>query len=477
MSHLVIVEPDAARTHRLTARYCRGMRDRVRMERSDLLAAIADGSIDTVVMAFADHQGRLVGKRTDSRYFVERIAEHGTENCDYLIARDLDDVPVTGLDVASFDSGYGDMVAIADFSTVRRLPWLPGTTLVMCDLVSDAGEPVAVSPRRILQEQVAAATAAGVSMRVGSEIEFHLFRDSPAVLRANGFRRPADDGTHLQDYDLVQSARDEPVIGALRRFLPEAGVPVEFSKGEAGRGQYEINLSFADPIEMADRNLLFKQAVKEVAAEADRAVTFMAKADTDETGSSCHVHVSLWSPDGSTPLFDAESMNDLLRHFLAGLMATARDFSLLWAPTVNSYRRFRPASWAPTAIAWGHDNRTVGFRVVGHGSSSRIESRIPGADANSHLAFAGVIAGGLYGLRNRLEPRPAVTGDAYADPSLERLPMSLGEALAAWEASTVARECFGEAVHRHIAGHARHEWELFNGAVTDWERRRYFERI
>ena len=281
----------------------------------------------------------------------------------------------------------------------------------------------------------------------------------------------------MQDYDLMQSARDEPVIGALRRFLPEAGVPVEFSKGEAGRGQFEINLSFADPVEMADRNLLFKQAVKEVAATADRAVTFMAKADTDETGSSCHVHVSLWSPDGSTPLFDAASMNDPLRHFLAGLLATARDFSLLWAPTVNSYRRFRPASWAPTAIAWGHDNRTVGFRVVGHASSSRIESRIPGADANSHLAFAGVIAGGLFGLRNRLEPTPPVTGDAYADPSLARLPMTLGDALAAWEASTVARECFGEAVHRHVAGHARHEWELFNGAVTDWERRRYFERI
>jgi glutamine synthetase len=281
----------------------------------------------------------------------------------------------------------------------------------------------------------------------------------------------------VQDYDLVQSALDEPVIGALRRSLPAAGIPVEFSKGEAGRGQYEINLSYADPVDMADRNLVFKQAVREVAASAGRAVTFMAKPDTDETGSSCHVHLSLWSPDGTRPLFDVDGMCDPLRHSLAGLLATARDFSVLWAPTVNSYRRFQPASWAPTAIGWAHDNRTVGFRLVGRGPSSRIECRIPGADANSHLVFAGVLAGALHGIRHRLEPMPQVTGDGYVDRSSTRLPATLGEAIAAWEASDLARECFGDAVHRHVAGHARHEWELFARVVTDWERHRYFERI
>jgi glutamine synthetase len=476
MSHLRFGGPEVARASGPPDGYCLVMRDRVRMGRDDLLTAIADGSIDTVIMAFADHQGRLVGKRTDAAFFVEHVADHGTENCDYLIARDLDDVPVAGLDVASYADGYGDMVAVADWSTVRRLPWSPGTALVICDLTTTDGSPIGESPRRILAEQVATASAAGFSVCVGSEIEFHLFRHSREVLRANGFRRP-DDGSHVQDYDLAQSAIDEPVIGSLRRSLPGAGVPVEFSKGEAGRGQYEINLSYADPVEMADRNLIFKQAVREVATTAGRAVTFMAKADTDETGSSCHVHVSLWSPDGAEPAFDAESMNDTLRHCLGGLLATARDFSLLWAPTVNSYRRFQPASWAPTSIGWAHDNRTVGFRVVGTGPSSRVECRIPGADANSHLAFAGVLAGGLHGLRHRLEPPPAVAGDAHLDTGLPRLPLTLGEAIAAWEASEVARECFGDAVHRHVAGHARHEWESFGRAVTDWERQRYFERI
>jgi len=453
------------------------MRERVRMGRDDLLAAIADGSVDTVIMAFADHQGRLVGKRTDAAFFVEQVADHGTENCDYLIARDLDDVPVPDLGVASYDAGYGDMVAVADWSTVRRLPWSPGTALVVCDLMTRSGSPIRESPRRILAEQVEMLARAGMAARVGSEIEFHLFRHSLEELRANDFRRPADDGTHVQDYDLAQSALDESVIGTLRRSLPGAGVPVEFSKGEAGRGQYEINLSYADPIDMADRNLIFKQAVREVAASAGRAVTFMAKADSAETGSSCHVHLSLWSLDGSQAVFDADEMDEPLRHCLAGLLATARDFSLLWAPTVNSYRRFQPASWGPTTIGWAHDNRTVGFRIVGHGPSSRIECRIPGADANSHLVFAGVLAGGLHGLRNRLEPPPSVAGDADADRSLRRLPATLGEAIDAWEASDIARECFGDEVHRHVIGHARHEWSLFGRAVTDWERRRYFERI
>jgi glutamine synthetase len=282
----------------------------------------------------------------------------------------------------------------------------------------------------------------------------------------------------VQDYHVLQTTMDEYVIGAIRRGLEDAGVPVEFSKGEAGRGQHEINLDYAVAIEMADRNHIYKTAAKEIAHAHGRSVTFMAKYDAADTGSSCHIHSSIWGPDGTTrSAGDRDHMSPVFRQWVAGLLATARDFSLLWAPTVNSYKRFQPSSWAPTAIAWGHDNRTLGFRAVGHGNGTRIESRIPGADANSYLAFAGIIAGGLYGIRHGLELPPAFTGNGYEAEGLDRIPADLGEAIVLWERSEVARECFGADVHEHLLVAARAEWRAFHRTVTDWERRRYWERI
>ena len=314
---------------------------------------------------------------------------------------------------------------------------------------------------------------------IGSEIEFFLFDTTYPEAHASGYRDLKPAGDWVQDYHVVQTTRDEPVIGAIRRGLEGAGVPIEFTKGEAGRGQHEINLDYTDALAMADRNVLYKTAAKEIAAQHGKSATFMAKYDFAETGSSCHVHSSLWSTDGSRALFHDEAnhgASDLFRHYLAGLLATAREFSLLWAPTINSYKRFQPGSWAPTGVAWGVDNRTLGFRQVGHGSSLRIENRVPGADANSYLAFAGVLGGGLYGIRHEMPLGDAFAGNGY-EANLPRIPSSIVEAIELWRGSTIAREVFGEDVHHHVLVMAEAEWRAFNNTVTDWERRRYFELI
>lgn len=452
------------------------MAQRVTVTREQLEAKIASGEIDTVVMAFPDLQGRLTGKRATGRFFLEHVADEGTENCDYLIACDIDNNPVPGYEFASYDLGYGDMLARPDWDTIRVTPWTPRTALVICDLVDTSdGEPIEVAPRQVLRRQVEAAAAMGFVPKIGSEIEFYLFHDSYDAAHDKGYRGLRPHSAWVQDYSVLQTSRDEYVIGDIRRGLQAAGVPVEFSKGEAGRGQHEINLDYATAIEMADRNTIYKTAAKEIAAAHGRAVSFMAKYDFADTGSSCHVHSSLWSPDGATAVFDGPP--EVFDRFLAGLLHTAREFALLWAPTINSYKRFQPGSWAPTGVSWGVDNRTLGFRVVGHGRSTRIESRIPGADANSYLAFAGIIAGGLYGIRHRLEPPPPYLGNGYEATSLERVPSTIVEAIELWKASTIARECFGDAVHHHILTMATAEWQAFNRSVTDWELRRYFERV
>ena len=460
------------------------MRERVRLTRQQLTDRIASGDVDTVVMAFPDHQGRLVGKRATGHFFLDHVADDGTENCDYLLATDLDDTPLPGFRFASYDQGYGDMLARADWSTIRLVPWVPRTALILCDLFDvTTGELIEVAPRTVLRRQVEAAAALGHLPMVGSEIEFHLYRDSYEDAHAKGYRNLAPHSPWMQDYQVLQTTKDEYLIGQIRRNLEAAGVPVEFSKGEAGRGQHEINLAFADPIEMADRNSVFKTAAKEIASLNGRSITFMAKVSMADTGSSCHIHSSLWDVAGDESRFavasdhDTHHMNQTFRHWTAGLLATARDFTLLWAPTVNSYRRYQPESWAPTGVAWGRDNRTLGLRVVGHGRSARVESRIPGADANTYLAFAGTIAGGLYGLRHALELEEPFVGNGYTATDVPRVPTTLIEAIELWERSEIARECFGDDVHHHIAHHARHEWQAFQRTVTDWEMLRYFERI
>jgi len=457
------------------------MLKRTVVTRDQLFSKIAGGEIETVVMAFPDRYGRMVGKRTAGQFFVDHVADHGTENCDYLLTCDLDNQPQTGFRFSSFDLGYGDMVAVADWSTVRILPWVAKTALVICDLQSTDGRAVEVSPRTILRRQDEQARALGFTPMLGSEIEFFLFRESYEEALGRGYHRLRPHSAFAEDYNIQATTRDEPVIGAIRKALIEAGVPVEFSKGEAGAGQHEINIGYASAVEMADRNLVYKTAAKEIAAQMDRSISFMAKPSFADVGSSCHVHVSLWSANGSTPLFaddtDEHGMSKLFRHFLAGQVATAREFSLLWAPTVNSYKRFQPESWAPTGVGWGVDNRTLGFRKVGHGASTRVENRIPGADAISYLAFAGAIAGGLHGIRHELELEAPYTGNGYTATDIGRIPWNLRDAIDLWRDSAVAKECFGDEAHHWILRSAESEWEAFHKTVTDWEMFRYFERI
>ncbi len=450
--------------------------------RDDLEGLIRSGDIDTVLMVFPDLQGRLVGKRTTGRFFLQSVADAGTENCDYLIACDMDNNPVPGYRFTSYEQGYGDMLAKADWNTVRLIPWVEKTALIMCDLLDvESHELIPVAPRSILQHQVDAAAAMGFLPKVASEIEFFLFKDTYDEAHDKGYRDLKPHSPWLEDYHILQTTKDEYVLGAIRRGLEAAGIPVEFSKGEAGRGQHEINLDYTTAVEMADRNSVYKLAAKEIAHFAGRSVSFMAKYDFDDTGSSCHIHSSLWSLDGETAVFDdhhgPHGMSETFQHYLAGQIATAREFSLLWAPTINSYKRFQLGSWAPTGVGWGIDNRTLGFRKVGHGKGTRVECRIPGADANSYFAFAGAIAGGLHGIRNKMELGAPFVGNGYEAPDIPRIPWSIVEAIELWERSDVARECFGDEVHHHILTMAKAEWMSFNQTVTDWELRRYFERI
>ncbi|MEZ5219446.1 MAG: glutamine synthetase family protein [Ilumatobacteraceae bacterium] len=449
-----------------------------------LAADLTDGTIDTVVVAFGDHYGRLVGKRADAEFYLDVVAVDGTENCDYLIACDLENQPIPGFRWASYDQGYGDMRGIVDPSTIRYLPWVDRTALVLVDLVDvDSGTPVEVSSRRILQRQVERAGAAGYVPMLGSEIEFYLFKEDYDTAHAVGYRDLTPNSPWVEDYHILQTTKEEAVIGAIRRQLRGAGLPVEFSKGEAGRGQHELNLTFQPAVEMADINLVFKTAVKEIAHRHGRSATFMAKPHFDDAGSSCHIHSSLFSPEGRSLMaagpdeHDPHHMSQLFRWFLGGLLATAEEFSLMFAPTVNSYKRFQPGSWAPTGIGWDVDNRTLGYRVVGHDGGMRVENRIPGADANSYHAFAATIAAGLHGIEQRIEPPDPYRGDGYAATDLVRIPSTMPEAIARWESSSLARAAFGDQVHHHVLHHAISEWEAFNRSVTDWERRRYFELI
>lgn len=442
---------------------------------------IRNGGIDTVLVVFPDHQGRLVGKRTDGHFYLDEVARHGTENCDYLIACDIDNEPLEGFRFASYDKGYGDMRGVVDSSTIRYLPWIPHTALVLCDLVDvDTAEPIAVSPRQVLRAQVDEARAAGFEPMIGSEIEFYLFKDDFDALRRRNYQSIEPNGLYYEDYHILQTTKEEDVMGAIRRGLAAAGLPVEFSKGEAGRGQHELNLTYLPALDMADANAVFKNAVKEIAFQHGKAATFMAKYGFAETGSSGHIHSSLWTPDRSASLMPGDGphhMSDTFRWYLGGLLATARDFALLYAPTVNSYKRFQPGSWAPTAVAWGTDNRTLGFRLVGHGNGMRVENRIPGADINSHHAFAATIAAGLYGIANEIEPPTPYDGNGYTATDLPRIPSTLADAIELWRGSTIARECFGDDVHHHVLNFAEQEWQAFQRTVTDWELRRYFERI
>ena len=442
---------------------------------------IAEGSVDTVVVAFPDMHGRPVGKRVTADFFTAHVAEHGIEACDYLLAVDVDMNPLPGYHFTNWDTGYGDVVCVPDYTTARRIPWLEGTAMVIADLTDEHGVAVEVSPRRILRRQLERAAERGLRVCSATELEFFLFNDSYEEAAAAGWRGLTPHTSTIEDYQLFQTAREEYILRRIRNEMLAADIPVEFSKGEAGRGQHEVNVTYAGALETADRHLVFKNGIKEIAAQEGRSATFMAKWTMDDVGSSCHVHTSLWDLESGEPLMadpsDPAALSTLGRRFLAGQIHAARELAWCSAPTVNSYRRYVPGSWAPTAAVWGEDNRTCGFRVVGHGAGRRVESRIPGADVNPYIVLAASIAAGLYGIDHDLDPGDPYPVNAYEATDVPRIPTTLVEATEALRSSAVALEAFGPDVHHHLLNTAVQEWEASNRHVTDWELARNFERI
>ena len=441
------------------------------------------GEIDTVLCMFTDLQGRFMGKRVLPDFFIEEIlGQEGLHACLYLLAVDMEMEPLPGYEYASWDTGYGDFKMVPDVATLRLCPWLEKTAMVICDIADEHDDsPVAVAPRQILRDQIARAAEMGYLVKTGSELEFYLFKDGYDELAERGYRDPRTSSSYIMDYHMLQTTKDEWIIRQIRNHMRGAGIPVEFSKGEFGRGQHEINITYSDALSNADHHSLYKHGVKEIAALNGVAATFMAKWTIEEAGSSCHVHSSIWSADGEESLtFDDTKpghMTDEFRWYLGGLLATAREMSWMYAPFVNSYKRYQLASWAPTAIVWSGDNRTCGFRTVGERAGFRVESRIPGADANPYLAFAATIASGMWGIKNKIEPSAKFEGNAYEAKDVPRVPSSLHEAIDAFRESTVAREVFGDFVYGHLLNTAEQEQIIFdNLCVTDWELQRYFER-
>ena len=447
---------------------------------AELRDLVTRGEIDTVLVVFPDLYGRLVGKRYAADFFCTSVLAHGMHACDYLLACDMEMDPVPGYRFTSWERGYGDVHCVPDLTTLRRAAWLERTALVLCDVRRGSDDaPVSVAPRSILQRQVARAAAAGYVAQGASELEFFVLRETYESCHAKGFDQLQTSGWFIEDYHTLQGVKVEPLVGAIRRLAAASGVPVESSKGEWGPGQQELNLQYTTLLEMADRHVIYKQAAKEIAIQQGAAITFMAKMDERFAGSSMHVHSSLWMDGGARAAFDAPAapgaLPDLCRWWLGGLMHHARACTLLYAPYVNSYKRFRAGSFAPTAIAWAHDNRTAGFRIVGRGPSLRVECRIPGADANPYLAFAATLAAGLDGVANKIEPPAAFDGDAYA-AELPRVPGTLPEATAAFAESSLFNDAFGADVVEHLLHFARTEQRKFDETVTTWERRRYLER-
>ena len=450
-----------------------------------LRSAVADGSIDTVILAFPDLYGRLMGKRLDASFFLTDVAG-GTHACDYLLTVDMEMEPVSGYEFSNWNLGYGDMHLAPDLATMRKLSWLDRTAFVMCDSQLEPGhEPVPVAPRSILKNQLARLREAGFEAMAGSELEYYQYRTSFSDAARSDYRNLNEAGWYIEDYNLLQAARSDDLNGAYRRHLAASGVPVESTKGEFGRGQHELNIRYAPILEMADRHVLLKQAVKEISDLLGASATFMAKPDESQAGSSSHLHVSLWRErDGElTNAFPGDgnlagiACSDEFRWFLGGWMRYVPEMMVCYAPTVNSYKRFQAGSWAPTATAWSPDNRTAGFRVVGSGPSLRIECRIPGADVNPYLAYSAVIASGLTGIERRIEPPPAYIGDVYSASDETALPATLEEAVRNFTTSELTNSAFGPEVVAHYAHFYATEAQAYQRAVTDWERRRYFERI
>jgi glutamine synthetase len=444
-----------------------------------LRVAVGEGEIDTVVLAFTDMQGRLAGKRLSAEFFLEEVAENFSEGCNYLLAVDVDMNTVDGYAMSSWERGYGDFVMAPDMATLRRVPWHPGSALVLADLTWLDGAPVGASPRQILKAQIARLASRGWTALAGTELEFIVYTDTYEEAAAHGYRDLTPANAYNVDYSILGTARVEPLLRRIRLEMAGAGLYVESAKGECNLGQHEIAFRYAEAVATCDNHSIYKTGAKEIAAQDGVSITFMAKPNARE-GNSCHIHLSLRSlPDGSPVLASASGPHGLSRlgeHFLAGLLDSMRELTLCYAPNINSYKRYVPGSFAPTSVRWGPDNRTCALRLVGHGPSLRVENRTPGGDVNPYLAVAAMIAAGLHGIDHELPLEPPVTGNAYLDAS-SRVPTTLRDALELWEKSGLARQAFGAEVVEHYANCARVELAAYDAAVTDWELRRGFERL
>jgi glutamine synthetase len=448
-----------------------------RLSRDELVGLIRSDDVDTVILAITDMQGRLQGKRLDARFFADELIDGAVEGCSYLLASDVDMNTVDGFALTSWERGYGDLAFNPDFSTIRRVPWHEKTVILFADVETVEGEPVMVSPRQILKKQVDRLAERGWTGLTGTELEFIVFADTYEEAWSSGYRDLTPANLYNVDYSLQGTSRIEPLLGRVRRSMRDAGMIVESLKGECNLGQHEIAFKFAELVDKCDEHGLFKLGAKEIASQEGCSLTFMAKYNERE-GNSCHVHLSLRENDG-TPVFagdKAHGFSEVFEHFMAGQLAYAREFSLFLAPNINSYKRFVEGSFAPTALLWGLDNRTCSFRVVGHGSSIRVECRIPGGDVNPYLAVAALVASGLRGVEESLVLPEAFEGNAYAADA-SRVPTTLREALELFDNSKVAREVFSDEVVDHYVHAARVEVAAYDAAVTDWERYRGFERL
>jgi len=458
------------------------MKIKGKLSLEQLKKKVSKGKVETIVVAFTDHYGRLVGKRFDPEFFIDAAVKSGTHACDYLMTTDMEMEPVPGYSFANWELGYGDFHLVPDLNTLRIASWQKKTALVLCDVKNEKTHKyIEIIPRSILKNQLDKAADLGYNAFAASELEYYIFEDDYKKAHKKNFHKLKPVGWYIEDYHILQGTRTEYFNAEARKHLKNSGVPVENSKGEWGLGQHELNVAYTDILGMADRHVVYKQCLKELADAFGMSVTFMAKFDKDQAGSSCHIHLSLWK--GGKNAFAGKKKigpvngSNIFYYFLGGWIAHVNDVMPFYAPTINSYKRYVDGSWAPTRLAWSYDNRTAGFRVVGSDQSLRIECRIPGADCNPYLAFAASLASGLDGIKNKIKPPSIFTGDIYAASHLPRVPYTLQDAVNNFENSKFAKEAFGEKVVEHYSHFYKNEINSYNQSVTDWERKRYFERI